>query len=200
MSSSKRLTGLKVAWLCGVIGPLIMITFIFLAISYSPWFSWKENALSDLGVDGIAAILFNSSLIVGGLLFLIFAIGLRKILMNRKLGHAGTLILILASANLCAIGIFPETAGAIHFYVSVAFFVLLPISLFFIGAAMVQESSEKNWGFFAFLVGVVAVMVWIVPWGGGLAIPEVLASLPTFVWSIGLGVRLFKRAPNITVT
>ena len=200
MSSSKRLTGLKVAWLCGVIGPLIMITFIFLAISYSPWFSWKENALSDLGVDGIAAILFNSSLIVGGLLFLIFAIGLRKILMNRKLGHAGTLILILASANLCAIGIFPETAGAIHFYVSVAFFVLLPISLFFIGAAMVQESSEKNWGLFAFLVGVVAVMVWIVPWRGGLAIPEVLASLPTFVWSIGLGVRLFKRAPNITVT
>jgi len=198
LPSLKRLTGLKVAGLCGVIGPVIMLTFIFLAISYSPWFSWKENALSDLGVDGIAAILFNSSLIVGGLLSLIFAMGLRKIMMGRTLGHIGTLILILASANLCAIGVFPETSGALHFYVSVAFFTWLPISLFFIGAAMMQESSEEKLGLFTVLVGVVAVTVWMVPWGGGVAIPEMLASLPASVWSIVFGIRLYKQASSPT--
>lgn len=175
-----------------------MLTFIFLAISYSPWFSWTENALSDLGVDGTAAILFNSSLIVGGLLTFIFAIGLRKILKDRKLGHIGTLILILASANLCAIGIFPETAGAIHLYVSVAFFTLLPISLFLIGAAMMQEPSERKLGLFTVLAGVVAVTVWTVPWGGGVAIPEILASLPASVWSMIFGIRLYKQASHST--
>jgi hypothetical membrane protein len=179
-------------------GPVIMVTSILLAISCSPWFSWKENALSDLGVKGVAAILFNSSLIVGGLLVIIFAVGLRKILMDRALGHAGTLILVLASANLCAVGIFPETVGAIHFYVSVAFFTLLPISLFLMGAAMIQRSSERNLGLFTFLVGLVAGAVWTVPWGGGVAIPETLASLPAAVWSVVLGFRMFKRAPALS--
>jgi len=194
LSSSKRVIGLKVAGLCGVISPIIMLTSILLAIFYSPWFSWAENALSDLGVQGIASVLFNSSLIIGGLLTLLFAIGLREILLSRTIGHVGALILILAAANLCAIGIFPETAGALHTYVSVAFFTLLPISLFLIGAALMQEPAERNLGLFTFLTGVVAVIVWVVPWGGGVAIPEMLASLPASVWSIVLGIRVYNQA------
>jgi len=198
LSSSKRVMGLKAAGLCGVISPVIMLTFIFLAISYSPWFSWEENALSDLGVQGIAAILFNFSLIIGGLLTLIFAIGLRKIFLSRTLGHAGTLILILDAASLYAIGIFPETAGTIHVYVSVAFFTLLPTSLFLIGAAMMQEPSERNLGLLTVLVGVLAVAVWTIPRGEDVAIPKMLASLLASVWSIVLGIRLYKQASHST--
>lgn len=187
--SSKRAIKLRAAGVCGVLTPIIVLTSILLAIYYSPWFSWTKNALSDLGVQGTAAILFNSSLVVGGILTIIFAIGLREILLNKPLGRIGTLILILDAAVLCAIGIFPETAGDIHLYVSVAFFTLLPISLFLIGATMMQEPSERKLGLFTIIAGVAAATVWMLPWRAA-AIPEIIAVLAASVWSIVLGIRL----------
>jgi len=188
-----KLKKLKIAGICGVLAPIIGLTLILLAIYYSPWFSWTENALSDLGVQGTAAILFNSSLVVGGVLTIIFAIGLREILLNRTLGRIGTLIFILDGTMLCAIGIFPETAGDIHFYVSVAFFVLLPVSLFLNGVAMMQESSERKTGLFTITAGIVAATVWMLQWSA-VAIPEIIAALAAFVWSIVLGIRMFMQA------
>jgi hypothetical membrane protein len=188
-----KLRKLRIAGVCGVLTPIIVLTLILLAIYYSPWFSWTENALSDLGVQGTAAIVFNSSLVVGGVLTIIFAIGLREILLNRTLGRIGTLIFILDGAMLCAIGIFPETAGDIHFYVSVAFFVLLPVSLFLNGVAMMQESSERKTGLFTITAGIIAATVWMLQWSA-VAIPEIIAALAAFVWSIVLGIRMFMQA------
>lgn len=196
MPNSKQVIGLKIAGLCGIINPVIVLTLISLAISYSTQFSWTTNALSDLGVQNTVAIFFNSSLIIGGILALIFAVGLRVIFQNRTLGHAGTLILILAAVSLCAIGIFPETAGTIHSYVSVAFFTLLPISLFFMGFPMILDSFERNLGLFTVLVGVVMIVVWTLPWHGGVAIPEILASLAASAWSIVFGTKLFRQASS----
>ncbi len=189
LPKSKRVPTLRVAGLCGVITPILVLTLIALAISYSPWFSWTENALSDLGVQGIAAVLFNSSLIIGGVLMSIFAVGLREVLRSRTLEHAGTLILILDAAVLCAIGVFPETAGRIHFYVSVAFFTLFPMSMFLIGASMTRFSSEKKLGLFTVLIGAAAAVVWAFPWEA-VAIPEIVAGLALSVWSIVFGARL----------
>lgn len=190
--SSKRAIKLRAAGLCGVLTPIIVLTSILFAIFYSPWFSWTANALSDLGVQGTAAILFNSSLVVGGVLTIIFAIGLREILLNKTLGWIGTLIFILDAAILCAIGLFPETAGDIHLYVSVAFFVLLPISLFLIGVAMMQEPSERKLGLFTVMAGIVTATVWALPWRA-VAIPEIIAVLAASVWSIVLGISLFMQ-------
>jgi hypothetical membrane protein len=186
---SKRVPTLRAAGLCGVITPILVLTLIALAISYSPWFSWTKNALSDLGVQGIAAVLFNSSLIIGGILMCIFAVGLREVLKSRTLEHAGTLILILDAAVFCAIGVFPETAGRIHFYVSVAFFTLFPMAMFFIGASMIWFSSEKKLGLFTVLIGVAAAGVWTFPWEA-VAIPEIVAGLVLSMWSIVFGTRL----------
>ncbi len=195
LSSKQAITlrKLRIAGVCGVLTPIIVLTLILLAIYYSPWFSWTENALSDLGVQGTAAILFNSSLVVGGVLTIIFAIGLREILLNKTLGRIGTLIFILDAAMLCAIGIFPETAGDIHLYVSVAFFTLLPISLFLIGATMMKDPSERKLGSFTIIAGVAAATVWMLPWKAA-AIPEIIAALAVSVWSIVLGIRLSKQA------
>lgn len=193
MLNLKRATKLRMAGLCGVLTPISVLTLISLAIHYSPWFSWTENALSDLGVQGVAAILFNSSLIVGGILTIIFAIGVRETLQNKALSRIGMLIFILDAAMLCAIGVFPETAGDIHLYVSVAFFVLLPISLFLIGVAMMQGSSERKYGLFTIIAGIVAATVWMFQWEA-VAIPEIIAALAVSVWSVILGIKLFKQA------
>jgi len=79
---------LRVAGLCGVIVPVVAFSCIFIAISLSPWFSWTENALSDLGVGG-AAWVFNSGLMVGGILTMVFAVGLWAAFRKRSLGRVG---------------------------------------------------------------------------------------------------------------
>jgi len=196
LSESKRITIMRLAGFCGLTNPVIVFSLIVLSISYSSWFSWIENALSDLGVRGMAAILFNSSLIIGGVLTISFAIGLREIMPRGFLARAGLLFLILAAAALFAIGLFPETAGAIHFYASVSFFTLFPISLFLIGGTMVRHPSMKSLGVLAVLAGLTAAAVWALPWTSA-AIPEALSSLAVSVWSMASGTRLLREASQL---
>jgi len=117
-------------------------------------------------------------------------VGLRWSLRGKALGNAGALVLLLSAVALCAIGIFPETAGDIHLYVSVAFFVLIVPSLWLIGAALVQL-GERNLGVLVIIAGVVAAAVWALPWPA-VAIPETISSLAASACSITLGVRLFR--------
>lgn len=178
----------------GIFTPLIAFACILLAIAHSPRFSWTENALSDLGVQqGVTAVLFNSGLVISGLLTLVFALGLSMCLRGKILGKIGAFILVLDALALTAIGVFPENVKPLHLYASVAFFVLFPTSLFFIGTALLQM-SQTNLGLFTFSVAVVAALVWVIPYGGGVAVPETLAALSASTWSIVLGFKLLKEA------
>jgi len=193
LSDSTQAVLLKIAGLCGVIGPIIVLSFIALAIAYSSWFNWFTNALSDIGVRE-AAVLFNSGLIIGGVLTTIFAIGLMQILKKQVLGLLGTFTLVLSTIHLSAIGVFPESAGRIHFYVSVAFFGLLAVSLLLIGAALMRESSQRYLGLFSMLTVVAAVVAAGVVPHEGAAIPEIIGALAASVWSVVFGIKLFKAS------
>lgn len=192
---------MKIAGLCGIIAPLIAFAFIALAISNSvSWFRWTENALSDLaGTQATAttAATFNSGLIICAILSIIFSVGLMQTLRKRTLGFIGTFILILADISLFAIGVFPETAGRIHTYVSVAFFTLFPISLLFIGSSIVKEFSKRTLGFATILFGVFAVVSAapvILTRVSDVGIHELLAALSGSAWSIILGIKLYKQS------
>lgn len=178
--------------------PIVAFTFISLAILHSPWFTWTENYLSDLGAQGTYSILFNAGLIIAGILVIMFAIGLRDSSMLRKpWGGLGTLTLILGACALCAIGIFPKTTGAPHIYAAATMFVLIPLSMLLIGTTIVS-SSNKTLGWFTIILGVVALGVSLIPWPweGG-AIPQMLSALPISAWAIIFGIILFKRAPQL---
>ena len=192
LSESKRTTVVRLAGFCGLTAPVIVFTLVATSILYSPWFSWTANALSDLGVHGFAAILFNLGLIIGGILTFTFAIGLRETLPRGFLARAGVLVLMSAAAALCAIGLFPETAGEIHFYVSAAFFTLLPISLFLIGVATTGHRPVRTLGLLAVLAGLTAALVWALPWTSA-AIPEALSSIALSVWSMASGAKLLEE-------
>jgi len=191
----------KIAGLCGIIAPLVALLFISLAISNSlSWFSWTENALSDLAgtkATATAAVSFNSGLIIGAVLGIIFAAGLMQILWKRVLGFIGAFIFALAVISLFAIGVFPETAGHIHLYVSVAFFTLFPISLFFIGTSMIKESSERTLGFATILFGIFAVMSAapiILARVDDVGVHELLVALSGSVWAIVFGIKLYRQS------
>ena len=179
---------LRIAGLCGVAAPVVAFSLIFLAISLSPWFSWTANALSDLGV-GEAAWVFNSGLMACGILAAVFAVGLWMALRGQALGRAGSVLFFIDAVTLFGIGLFSEAAGDIHFYFSVAFFVLFPISVFLLGAGAIMEGYRK-FGSFTILVGVLAAIPWVFSWDG-VAIPEAISALFASIWIMAEGARLY---------
>ena len=193
---SKNSVWLKISGVSGVLTPIIAFTFILLAIAYSPQFSWTENALSDLGVqEGVTAVLFNTGLIVSGILAILFVTGLFTFSRESLLGRIGAFVFVFDAFALTAIGVFPENVEPIHFYASVAFFMLFPISMFFLGAAFLRMSKMKL-GFFTFIAAIVAAVVWTIPFGKGVAIPEALSALSASMWSIVLGFKMLKEGAH----
>ncbi|MEM2890245.1 MAG: DUF998 domain-containing protein [Candidatus Hadarchaeum sp.] len=182
---------LRLAGVCGIAAPVVALLFIFSAISLSPWFSWTANALSDLGV-GEAALVFNSGLVLGGFLATVFAAIMLSIYQDR-IRRVGGLVFLLGTISLIGIGIFSEAAGRIHFYFSVAFFVLVPISFWILGIGILR-SGHKNWGVLTVVLGVVGALPWVYHWTA-VAIPELLSALCFTAWSLVQGARFYLGRP-----
>jgi len=198
--NSKNVTWLRISGVSGILAPIVAFTCIFLAIAYSPQFNWTKNALSDLGIqEGVTAILFNSGLILSGFLALVFAFGLFFLLQEKAIGRIGASIFILDTLALIAIGVFPENVKPTHYYASVAFFMLFPISMFFIVAAFLQMSEVKM-GLFTLLTAVVAAVVWMIQFSIKLvpkvAIPETVSAISASVWSIFLGFKMLRQSSH----
>jgi hypothetical membrane protein len=188
-----------VSALFGVISPILTLILISLAISQaSSWFSWTGNALSDLGVHEKSAALFNSGLIIGGILDTIFAFGVIHFYQNQTIGRGGAFFLLLAGIFLASIGIFPETApNNIHYIVSVAFFAAFPMSLLIQSVALLSTPMYRKLGAFTLVMAIIAVIPWAIwtplkPYRG-VAIPELISALAAATWSIGMGTTLLRE-------
>jgi len=198
LSRSRYAALLRVSGVYGVLAPVLAFTFILMAVGSYPQFSWTANALSDLGVvSGVTAGVFNSGLIICGVLCLTFAIGLYLLLIESVIGHVGVIVFALACVSLVAIGTFPESVSPTHYTVSVALFVLLPISLLVITAAFALTRQTKM-AVFTLAVAVVAALPWIlyfnVHYVSGVAIPEAVSGLAGGVWAVVLGYKMLRAA------
>jgi len=79
---------LRLAGVCGFLGATLPLVMIVSAAFLSYWFRWDTNALSDLGVRE-EFWLFNSAVMIGGVLNFLFAIGLHGYLSKERLTKAG---------------------------------------------------------------------------------------------------------------
>jgi hypothetical membrane protein len=193
----------KILWLkffsaCGIAAPIEAFTCIFLAILLCPQFSWTDNALSDLGVvEGATSTLFNIGLVLGGILAGMFGLGLIVLLEKKMLGKIGGVLFMLDAAALTAIGIFPENARPMHFYASLAFFVLCPLAMFLVGGSFFLIGKARR-GTLTLLAAAFAATVWIVQFSiryvPEVAIPEALSALSASAWSMLLGFKMFKES------
>jgi hypothetical membrane protein len=163
-------------------------------VSRASWFSWISNALSDLGV-GETAIIFNTGLIAAGLIAIVFGIGLGRFIFTDRVGRAGVLMLLFSCLALVSIGVFPEDVGRIHYWVSVAFFVSLPIAMFILAGAMAIKDLGKNLSYILLTVclGIVAAVPWGLP-HDGVAIPEIISSVAGSAWFVVFGARMLKES------
>jgi hypothetical membrane protein len=201
MLDSRKTRNQRIGGFMGILAPLLAFTCILLSIASYPKFSWTNNALSDLGVvTGVTGPLFNFGLCASGLLGLSFALlSLFSYLRKSLVGKVGASAFAATTITLIGIGIFNESFSGTHYAFSVAFFVLVPISLFIISVALAL-AKERLLSVFTVLIGVIAALPWILlfplNYVPGVAIPETISGLAVSAWIITLGYRIIKQAKS----
>lgn len=197
MSAPRKVVYQRMGAAAGIAAPILSFACILTAIASYPQFSWTNNALSDLGIiPGITGPLFNFGLYASGFLALNFAIfGLFTYFGKSWVGKIGSVVFAAATVALIAIGVFNESFSGTHYLVSVAFFMLAPISLFIITCAF-WFTHQRGMAVFTVLVGVAAVLPWLLLFAfnhvPNVAIPEFLSGLAVSAWAIVLGKKILK--------
>ncbi len=191
MLRDKKIKLTKFAGICGIMVPIVIFSSIFLALFRAPWFKWTNNALSDLGVEGISAFFFNNGLIFGGILSLIFSFGLAKILKNKL----GVYILSISSIALIGIGLFPIYVFILHFIFSATFFILLTVAFFIIGISLLKYNHfKKDMGIIAITIGFFAIISPIfLKLFSGIAVIEAMVAFPALIWFLTFGIKMIKH-------
>ncbi len=185
--------------LLGVVGPTAVIVGMLSAISLSPWFSFTENALSDLGVAPSVAPLFNGGLIVGGILIFIFMLSFVADVLNNRIfagrlsTKAGAVMMCVSALPLMCVGIFTEDAGEIHTAVATAFYVLVMAGEMLVGYSLLYLPKYRPLGAFAIVAGLVGFLVWCLPWDG-IAIPETIGAVPAFAMVMSFAALRFNAS------
>jgi hypothetical membrane protein len=180
--NSKKFTGY-----CGIIMPFVFLISILIAMIYSPWFKWTNNALSDLGSKGVSSLFFNNGLILAGTLGFIFSVGLIKILSTKIGGH----LLAISSIALVFVGIFPVTIFELHYIASAAFFISLTIGILIIGISIRHNALDKKMGNIAISIAIISFISPVTLYFyGGIAIPEIIICFFIFLWYMSYGVKI----------
>ena len=198
---SRKVTEQKIGAVAGLLAPVLAFTCILSAIAYYPRFSWTNNALSDLGVvKGVTGPLFNFGLCTSGFLGFISALtGLFTYIGKSFIGKVGSLVFAAAAVVLIAIGVFNESFSGIHYAVSVAFFVLVPISLFIITYALVLAHQTRT-AILTVGIGIVAALPWIIlfvfRYVPNVAIPETISALAVSAWTVTLSIRILRQTKD----
>jgi hypothetical membrane protein len=195
--------------LIGVVSPILCVLVFTLAGFLRPGYSPIHHVISDLGVGPDGWIL-NTDLIISGLLFIIFAIGLYQWmlpLISRGWLLASTILLMLSGAGVANEGIFHQPAHgdpAAHLHMvlhsiglAVLFYSLI-IALLIIGWRLCKIPSWRGYGWYLLLTALVTLGLLILPTqiagsghiGGFIERAQVIVG---FTWSVVIGWRLFTH-------
>ncbi len=179
----------RLAALCGLLTPVLTLTLIFIAIKLSPWFSWHDNALSDMGVS-TPPNPFNAALLIGGALQLVFVIfGLRGSIGPGRLARLGFLAVLIGAIALPIIGIVTEDYGRAHYYVAATYFLATPLGYMLLGSATIKRGQPVE-GILSIAAGAAAILaITLVP-HKRIAVPEILAAILMGAWTFAMSVKL----------
>lgn len=117
------------------------------------------SELGELGISSLA-IVFNVSLIINGLLFVIFVIGL-GLFFDNIFGKIATYIGIFSSITCSAVGIYPMNYLEAHGIAAISFFIGCMITVIIFSLAIYFQKWEKVPKYFSFL-GIFAAAFFVV--------------------------------------
>ncbi len=192
----KTALGIKKAALLGMIGPAVAILGIFISMALSPDFSWSEHALSDLGIMEYG-VFFNTGLMICGVFYLIFSIGLLLNTEMEKIGmRIGSLFMVLASIALFGIGAFTmdDATNTIHFIFAMSFFILVLLAYIILGLSMMKDTELRILGILGIIFGLMGIAGWALMGGSeAWAIPEAITVFPAAVWLFILAYKYYNK-------
>ena len=187
---------MPIAGISGIIASTLPLSMIFASTMLEKSFSWNKNALSDIGVSQ-TAWLFNSALIIGGLLNFLLAIGLRNYLGKTRWLKIGVSLFMISSISLALVGVFTENYNIIHALVALGYLLLAPLGIICIGRG---EKSEQ-FGKVSLVLGTIAllsifglpIITFVVNLQIGFAVPEFSESLALSIWTFWVSLRILKN-------
>jgi hypothetical membrane protein len=190
---------IRIAGISGIIGSFLPLVMILASTVLEKSFSWNRNALSDIGVSQ-TAWLFNGALIVGGLLNLLFAIGLRNYLGKTKWLKIGVSLLIVSSISLLLVGVFTEKYNIVHVFVALGYLLLAPLGLLCIR----RGEESKQFGKVSLTLGIFALLVIfgmpVITFSAnlqiGFAVPEFAEALLLSIWTFWVSLKLIRNQAN----
>lgn len=193
MSFQEKLSSMPRMNLIGFFAPFIALIGITVSILISPNFTWWGNALSDLGhytrpdlgdLQLFSAIIFNSGLIVTGLMMLYFSISFFKGL-DDWIAKIGLLIFMASCMFLMGIGVLSENFGELHFFVSVGFFLTFPFAMWAFGLSWLRFANLRLFAVVSLLMPFISLYIWIGigDFWDGVAIPEIITALSAILWA-----------------
>ncbi len=201
MSDNVNRDALSRMGILALVGPVIAISGISFAILLSPWFTWDDNALSDLGKYATAipaAVVFNAGLISSGVIMLGFTVWFFQKFRDFPT-KIGLIPLAVALVFLILIGILSEDFGDIHFVVSVGFFASFPMSMWVIGFGFLRFPHLRGFAIASIILPFFSLYMWggwfgdLFPFWSGNAIPEITTALSVIGWIWGMWFHYYKK-------
>jgi hypothetical membrane protein len=171
----------------GIGAAFLIVTM--LAASIAPGYDFHGGKISDLGVIGETAMLFNVLLVAIGVLN---AVG--GYLVYRHVGRVWLFAtFLLAGAGAMGAGIFPLNTGGLHSIFALLAFVLFNLEA--LAMAAVLRGPMRLLSAVAGVVGVIYVVVMLIGDGGNPAIfgaighggSERMIAYPVMLWLLALG-------------
>ena len=182
----------KFLGIAGLLSPLMGFTTIIVTVFIHEWFSWKNNALSDLGALTTSySSIYNIGMILTGLLGILFVAGL-FFFFKSKISLLGSILFFVGMIFLVLVGVFPSGTSP-HLEVSLGFFASSSAGILLIG---IGESLRRNMTGYAALITVIVGIpsaFWAVENYSGAAIPETVGAICFSVITIFYGTKMFRE-------
>ena len=169
------------------VGSVQFLLGLIIAESLYPGYSVSENYISDLGV-GSSALIFNSSVFLLGVTVVAGAYFIQHAFDFRLL----SVLLTLTGIGAMGVGLFPETAGAIHGVVSLIAFLFGGLS-----AITSYKLLKPPFSYSAVLLGALSLVA-LVLFGSGIYLGlgwggmERMIVYPTLLWAVGFSGHLMS--------
>ncbi len=187
MYDSKRLVGALL-----FVGSVQCLLGIIIAESLYPDYSVSENYISDLGV-GPTSVIFNSSVFVVGLLSVAGSYFFQRAFDSRVLAA----LFAITGVGAMGVGLFPETAGAIHGVASLIVFLFGGVS-----AIMSFRVLKPPLSYFSVLLGALSLVALglfgaKVDLGLGIGGMERMIAYPVLLWAVSFSSFLMTSSTEV---
>jgi hypothetical membrane protein len=124
-------------------------------------------------------------------LLLMFGAGLFELTKGDIVGQVGSGVNLLSAVLLLTIGFVNVTVEPWHLYVSVGFFVALPLSALLMGYWCYRKGL-RLYTLLAWGASILSVVIWLLDWRSP-AIPEALSVAYMGVWQMIFGYWMYTR-------